>query len=138
MGNKSLLSELHGSTPRPLGLSAKELRETLGAENVHFSAARMPCVAANEKFASLGRVEGSLEHSRLLAATSLNPLPISNDISLNTVATICDLVELIHEKVLEIVEAQPPSTGSPVALDESGSSASVELVPACRRQVERP
>ncbi|KAI9826024.1 MAG: hypothetical protein M1826_006822 [Phylliscum demangeonii] len=110
---------------KAFGLSAKELCETLGAENVHCSAARMPCVAANEKFASLGRVEGSLEHSRLLAATSLT-LPISNDISLDTVATICDLVELIHEKAAEIVEAQGKPASVPTAPSNSADVIDLE------------
>lgn len=98
------------------GLNAKGLCETLRSENVHCSAARMPCVAANERFASLGRVEGGIEHSSMLAATSVT-LPISNIISLVTVATICDLIELIYKKASEIVEAQ-------------GKPASVPTVPS--------
>ncbi|KAG8988225.1 hypothetical protein FRB93_004172 [Tulasnella sp. JGI-2019a] len=92
-------------------LSAKGLCMALRAENVHCSADRMPCVAANDKFARQGRVEGVLKHSQLLATTSVT-LPIANNISLDTVKTICDLVKLIHKMAPEVVKAQKKTAAS--------------------------
>ena len=102
--------------PKSFGLNAKELCEALKAENVHCSADQMPCVAANNRFAPYGRVEGDLELSQLLATTSVT-LPISNNISLDTVKTICDLVEFIHERARDIREVQhnPGSAPTPPA-----------------------
>ena len=107
------------------GLDAKRVCRALRAENVHCSADRMPCVAANEKFAAHGKVGGDLEHSRLLAATSVT-LPISNLISLDTVKTICGLVKLIQERARDILEAKqaeraatPPSNSADVIDIES-------------------
>ncbi|KAL8377069.1 hypothetical protein RB595_007961 [Gaeumannomyces hyphopodioides] len=99
---------------KAFGLNARDLCWALKAENVHCSADRMPCVAANKKFAAQGRVEGDLEHSRLLAATSVT-LPISNVISLDTVKTICRLFKLIHERAQDVLEAKqnPEKTPSP-------------------------
>ncbi|KAG9020560.1 hypothetical protein FRB95_003960 [Tulasnella sp. JGI-2019a] len=71
----------------------------------------MPCVAANDKFARQGRVEGVLKHSQLLATTSVT-LPIANNISLDTVKTICDLVKLIHKMAPEVVKAQKKTAAS--------------------------
>ena len=85
------------------GLSAKQLCKALKADNVYCSADRMPCVAANAKFARHGTVAVSLEHSQLLATTSVT-LPISNTISLGTVETICGLVKLIYQSAQDIVE----------------------------------
>lgn len=90
------------------GLSGNVLCTALRAENIHCSAERMPCVAANAKFACQGRVEGDLKHSELLAMTSVT-LPIANDISLDTVNAICGLVELLHERAPEVVKAAAAS-----------------------------
>ena len=103
------------------GLKARKLCHALKAENIHCSTERMPCVAANKKFAAYGRVEGDPEHSRLLATTSVT-LPISNIISLDIVKTICDLVKLIQAKGQDILVAKqnlesasaPPSKSADV------------------------
>ncbi|KAK8144852.1 hypothetical protein G3M48_005242 [Beauveria asiatica] len=108
---------------KAFGLNARELCWALKAENIQCSADRMPCVAANNKFAAHGRVEGDLEHSRLLATTSVT-LPISNIISLDTVKKICSLVGLIRENAHDVLEAKqdpdkvmPPSSESADVID---------------------
>ncbi|KAF9269966.1 hypothetical protein L218DRAFT_4584 [Marasmius fiardii PR-910] len=87
------------------GLNAKDLCRALKAENVHCSADRMPCVGGMEKFTSRGRVEGDVEHSRLLAMTSVT-VPISNIISLDTVEMICRMIAQIHKNAPEILDAK--------------------------------
>ncbi|KAH8847100.1 hypothetical protein MCOR01_000543 [Pyricularia oryzae] len=90
--------------PRAFGLNAQQLCQVIKAENVHCSADRMPCVAANPKFLPHGRVEGDDKQSRLLASNSVT-LPISNVIGTETVQIICALVKLAHEKAQDILKA---------------------------------
>lgn len=90
--------------PRAFGLNAQQLCQVTKAENVHCSADRMPCVAANPKFLPHGRVEGDDKQSRLLASNSVT-LPISNVIGTETVQIIRALVKLAHEKAQDILKA---------------------------------
>ncbi|KAI0031626.1 hypothetical protein K488DRAFT_51731 [Vararia minispora EC-137] len=86
----------------------------------------MPCVAANNKFAPLGRVEGDIKHSRLLATTSVT-LPIFNDITLDTVNTICDLIQLIRNQASDIRKAQQQKPASaPAPWSESADVIDLE------------
>ncbi|KAF9773491.1 hypothetical protein IL306_008681 [Fusarium sp. DS 682] len=119
---------------KAFGLNAKDLCNALKAENVHCSTDRMPCVGAMKKFISQGRVEGDLEHSRLLATASVT-LPISNMISLDTVETICDLVELIQQKAGDILEAKK-SEVAPIT--QSGSADVYDLESKYRQHLVVP
>lgn len=98
---------------KTFGVEAREVCQAFRAENVHCSADRMPCVASNETFAPHGRVEGDLDHSQMLATTSVT-LPISNDICLDTVKKICGLVQLIQKRSRDItgMKQKKPKSGS--------------------------
>lgn len=98
---------------KTFGVEAMEICKALRAENVHCSADRTPCVASNERFAPHGRVEGDLDHSQMLATTSIT-LPISNDICLDTVKKICGLVQLIQNRSRDItgMKQRKPKSGS--------------------------
>ncbi len=63
-------------------------------ENAYSSAERMPCLGAEAKFLQCGREGRDPRVSKRLAANSIT-LPISNEIPLDTVETICSLVEAI-------------------------------------------
>lgn len=119
---------------KAFGLDAKNLCNALKAENVHYSAERIPCVGAMKKFVSQGRVEGDLKHSRLLATTSVT-LPIFNMISFDTVETICGLVDLIQQKAGNILEAKKSEVAS---ISSSGLADVIDLESKYRQHLVVP
>lgn len=118
------------------GLDARDLCTALKAENVHCSTDRMPCIGANEKFLRHGKLGGDLKYSQQLAENSVT-LPISNNISLETVETICFLIRDIHKKASNILEAkQRPGF---VRASSPGKSADVtDIESKFRRHLDVP
>lgn len=110
---------------KSFGLNANKICQTLRAENIHCSADRMPCIAADEKFAVYGRVEGGIEHSQWLAANSVT-LPISNIIRLEVVQKICDLVKIIQQRAQDILEAEHKSEKASSPPSESADAIDLE------------
>ncbi len=85
-------------------LYAEDICSVLNHENIHSSAERMPCLGTKSEFLRHSRA-GDHRVSRWLAANSVT-LPISNEISLDTVKTICSLVEAIQQQAADILAAK--------------------------------
>ncbi|KAF9872940.1 hypothetical protein CkaCkLH20_09450 [Colletotrichum karsti] len=118
------------------GLNSEDLCAALKAENVHCSAARMPCIGTKKRFLQYGEVGGDLKFSRLLAENSVT-LPIYNNISLETVERICFLIKDIHKKGSIILEAkQKPGLTCASSLGKSADI--VDIGSKFRRHLDVP
>ncbi|KAH6855722.1 pyridoxal phosphate-dependent transferase [Chaetomium sp. MPI-CAGE-AT-0009] len=112
--------------PAAFGLNAKDICSVLKHENVYSSAERMPCIGAKAKFLQYGRAGGDLRVSKWLAANS-GTLPISNEIPLDMVKTICALVEAIHQQAADILAAKvKPGPGRASAPAEPANTIDID------------